>query len=215
MMGGVCEDYRGRLSYSGLGEAVRVFFYVVISMGVTIPVMIYLGKLSPVMKISNVWLLVHSATTFFIMFGLRILIRYAYYFLTTVPNKMKRVFVYGSDPNSITMAQMLTSDVASLYKPVAILDSEVSFKGMRLGSVPILKMANDFNGLIKLIATYRVEKIIFNEEQLNKLPADRLDMFLASGLKLMISGVASDYSDRKRTRLKSSHIQKSRMPSLA
>ena len=158
----VFKVYRGTIRYSGLSEAVRLFFYVVISMGVTIPVMIYLGKLSPVMKISNVWLLVHGATTFFIMFGLRILIRYAYYFLTTVPNKMKRVFVYGSDPNSITMAQMLTSDVASLYKPVAILDSEVSFKGMRLGSVPILKMANDFNGLIKLIATSRVEKIIFN-----------------------------------------------------
>ena len=79
----VFKVYRGTIRYSGLSEAVRLFFYVVISMGVTIPVMIYLGKLSPVMKISNVWLLVHGATTFFIMFGLRILIRYAYYFLTT------------------------------------------------------------------------------------------------------------------------------------
>ena len=72
--------YRGTIRYSGLSEITRLFLYIMTSTALTALTLHYLSTSSSLYYISNIWLIIHAAGAFFLMFLTRIFIRYGHYF---------------------------------------------------------------------------------------------------------------------------------------
>ena len=200
--------YRGTVRYSGLSEMVRLFLFVGASSTLTIGITRALTPQYASFDVSPALLMVHGAVTFMLLFLLRIAVKYTFYFFSTATNQRKRVLIYGCDANALAMAQMLAVDSTALYKPVGLLDPDGTHKGMRLGSVPVFGMPQNEAEMQALIARSHTEKLIFRDDQLKHLSAERLDLFLAAKMRLLVMGEATDLNDRtKKARLSVNEIR--------
>lgn len=198
----ILRVYRGTVRFSGLSEIVRLFMFIMLSV-LTIGVSFsFLKGYFKEFDISLFWIFAHGAIAFFLLFCLRVGVKYSFYFLSTAYASRNRVLVFGADANSLALAQMLSVDSASVYKPVALIDTEHNFRGIRLGSIPVVQMPESKEKLTELMEKYRVDQLIFREEQLKGLPGETLDRLLEAKLRLLVIGGATDLKD---------HDQKARL----
>ncbi|MEG1616772.1 MAG: nucleoside-diphosphate sugar epimerase/dehydratase [Bacteroidales bacterium] len=190
--------YRGTIRYSGLAEMVRLFLFVGCSMGVTIFGTSLIGNYYPVFETQPMLLILHGALTFFLLFTLRICVKYSYYFLTTLTSRKKRVVVFGSDPNSLAMAQTLSIDTESTIKPVGMIDSEGTMHGKRISGMPVVKLPESSAKVMKFMEEVHAEKVIFTEERLKSTPSDVIDLFLHANIKMLVVGSTTDLNEHNK-----------------
>lgn len=200
--------YRGTVRYSGVSELARLFLFVGASTLIGVGLMQLLEPHYPSFAVSPMWLFVHGSLTFLLLFMLRIAVKYTFYFFATAELPRKRVLIYGCDANTLAMAQMLAADSNAEYKPVGLIDNERTHKGMRLGSIPVFGLPETECAVSSLMEKTRAEKIIFRDEHLKEVPAELLDRLLATHVRLLVMGHATDLKDRtKKARLSVNEIR--------
>ena len=187
--------YRGTVRFSGMGEIARLFIFCFCCVTTIVSVFAFLATLTDLFKTSFIWTLFHGSITFILMIAFRVIVRYAYYFLSVAKSKRKRVFMYGVDPNTIAMAQLFASDISSGYKPIAFIDNNKNSKNMRIGIIPVKPMPDSIEDLSSLMKDMDADCIVFTPECLDELKHNRIDEFLNAGIKMMKIGTTSDINN--------------------
>ncbi|MGL5015055.1 MAG: polysaccharide biosynthesis protein [Bacteroidales bacterium] len=192
----ITRVYKGTVRYSGLNEMTRLFMMVSLSTITTIVLSSVVEHFSYVPALSPIWIMLHGALSFLLLFLLRIVVKYTYYFLSSLNHNKKRVAIYGSDTHAISLAQQLTSDSESIYKPVALIQEGHTLDGVRIANIPVVKSPSSAGELQQLIQLYHIDKILFLDAQLKSLSTDTIDMLLNANIKLFVVGGTTDLRKR-------------------
>jgi FlaA1/EpsC-like NDP-sugar epimerase len=190
--------YRGTVRHSTLSDMVRLFFIVGASTLISMGVFKAMSPYVPAFHISPAVLVVHGAISFFLLFILRIAVRYTYFFLAVNNAPRKRCLVYGIDPDTIMMAELLNAESQSGYHPVGLLDNEHSHSQLVFGSLPVYEMPETDEELISLMEKLDVQILIFRNAQLKELPTAVIDRFLAVKMRLLVMGQTTDLADHNK-----------------
>ncbi|MGL4519390.1 MAG: polysaccharide biosynthesis protein [Phocaeicola sp.] len=174
----------------------RLFIMVSLSTITTVGVSSILEHFGYIPSLSSMWTMLHGILSFLMLFLLRIVVKYSYYFLSSLNYSKKRVAIYGSDTHAISLAQQLSSDSESIYKPVALIQEGHSLDGVRIANIPVVKSPSSSDELLELIQFYHIDKILFLEAQLKTLPTEFIDMMLSVNVKLLVVGGTTDFRNR-------------------
>lgn len=194
----ITRVYRGTVRYSGIGEMVRLFLFVGFSTLSAICMTQLLATFKPVFGVQPIWLIIHGAITFFTLFTLRMCVKYTYYYLSTINTQKKRVVVFGSDPNSLAMLHTMSIDNQSNYKPVGMIDTDGKMHGKRIGSIPVVELPKDGDGILRFMAKVHADKVIFSEERLKSTKSEVIDMLLSADVKMLVVGGTTDLNEHNK-----------------
>ena len=200
--------YRGTVRHSSLSDVVRLFFYVAAATVASVLFFHVLSPYEPAFRVASGFLFVQGGISFLLLFALRVAVRYSFYYLSVSNSPRQRCFVYGTDSDTVMMAEVLSAEVASGYKPVALLDNSRERQHLVFGSLPVYELPDDDDDLLQLMSRLDVQTIIFRNAQLKQIPTSLIDRLLAAKMRLLVMGHTTDLADHtKQARLSVNDIR--------
>ena len=107
-------------------------------------------------------------------------------------NNKIRVFILGSDRDSVLLANYLTSDRTSPYLPIAFIAFKSNQVGKVVNGMPILSSAQ---GLTKHMSDFNVQTLLLYKAQLDAMPKEFYDRCIVEGLELLMVSMFTKFNE--------------------
>lgn len=149
----------------------------------------------------NLWvppIFVAITFTFQILFRLVIRAVFEYFKLGAYTSsinsngKKQRVFILGSDYDSLLLTSSILSDGNSPFLPVAYVTFNNADAGKSLGGIPII---NGANGLRKYSASFDSETLLIYRSQIKSSPKSFFDNLIAESIEILVVSSFKRYED--------------------
>ena len=106
--------------------------------------------------------------------------------------KKTRVFVLGTDPESVQLTNYILSEKTHPYRPVAFITLNNGYANKNVCGIPILHV----NGNItQLMNKYRVNAMLLTKSQLKSVPKEFYDKCIVEGLDLLLVNSVSHFKN--------------------
>ncbi len=106
--------------------------------------------------------------------------------------KKTRVFILGSDYDSLLLSSSILSDTNSGIEPVAYITLNNNDTGKTLGGLPIL---NGSNGLRKYADSFETETLLIYRSQIKTTPKIFFDNCIADSIEILVVNAFDRYND--------------------
>ena len=123
----------------------------------------------------------------------------------------KRIFILGSDYESVLLAKSLIDDINNPYEPVALLSTNHSLTGKNIGNLPIISLKK---GLRYQMDVYRVNTMLLFKSQIEKMPREFYDNCILEGLELLVVSMFTRFENGNGEEHATSQIDKIRIEDL-
>lgn len=110
----------------------------------------------------------------------------------TFPMQKKRIFILGSDYESVLLAKSLLEDKNNPYQPVALVSTNNSITGKSIGDIPIISLKK---GLPFLMESYKVSTLLLFKSQIENMPREFYDKCIVEGLELLVVSMFTKFEN--------------------
>ena len=107
----------------------------------------------------------------------------------------QRVFILGSDYDSLLLTSSILSDSNSMFEPVAYVTFNNSAAGKSLGG---LQIVNGANGLRKYAATFGAETLLIYRSQIKSTPKSFFDNCIAESIEILVVNSFAKFEDSEK-----------------
>ena len=108
--------------------------------------------------------------------------------------KRRRVFIFGTDSDSVKLASQMIGEKSNPYKPVAFITLHKNKAGKSLSGLPILYANDSITGLME---KYNVGTLLINRSELQVIQNDFYEKCIVEGLELLVVNSFSKYQSGK------------------
>lgn len=107
----------------------------------------------------------------------------------------KRVYILGSDYDSLLLTSSILSDSNSIFEPVAYVTFNNNAAGKSLGGLQII---NGSNGLRKYSATFGAETLLIYRSQIKSTPKTFFDNCIADSIEILVVNSFDKFDDSEK-----------------
>ncbi len=209
----VYKTYHGVVRFTSLNDLRRLGYssifvliiYEAVSVVSNLYIVDHLHEIYPdVMPRFNYWvppILIAIIFTFQILFRFIIRAVFEYFKLGAYTDsiqineggdKKKRVFILGSDYDSLLLTSSILADANSIFEPVGFVTFNGADIGKRLGNLPIV---NGSNGLRKYAQSFNAETLLIYRSQIKTSPKEFFDNCIADSIEILVVNSFHKFED--------------------
>ena len=174
---------RGIIRYSTVPDLWRVLVALIVAYAI-VYVLLYNFSSTTLQTILYAYLFVQFAITFICLVGFRSILIITYQFVISIINDDKiPVFIFDTNPKSISLAQSLEFDYQSNYKILGFLTHNPDYKNKRIANFPIYYANGNTESLLK---QFNAKELIFTNEKTLYEAKELVDISMQQKVKVML-----------------------------
>jgi FlaA1/EpsC-like NDP-sugar epimerase len=157
------RTYRGIVRFTGLQDAFRVFFSVIISTFLLFLIeLLYIDATSGY-YVSNVLLIIYSILCFLFLLGYRVVVKYAFELIRNYKKSKKTVVIYGAGEAGLATKRVLMHNARTDFSVSAFVDDDWRKNSKSLDGVSIIS----FEQFRDLVSKTNIDELVISSFSLS------------------------------------------------
>lgn len=195
---------KGIIRYSTVPDLWRVMLALVL-VHICVFSWVYYLSSAPMQTILFAYLFIQFAITFICLISFRSILIITYQFIISIINDDKiPVFIFDTDPRSVSLAQSLEYDYQSDYKILGFLTHDSNYKDKRIANFPIYYANGNTESLLK---QFNVKELIFTNEKTLHEAKELVDISIQQKVKVMLLPSVTEPGKSNRVEIKQIQIE--------
>ena len=150
------RTYAGIIRYTGVQDALRIFYAIAVSTSILFFINIVLLNLRGVYFFSSVVLVINALISFLFLISYRVIVKYSLGFLRNYKMDKKNVIIYGAGEAGFATKRVLEQDTESFVSIAAFFDDDVKKIGKVVDGIKIRSTKD----LQRIAASQKIDEII-------------------------------------------------------
>jgi FlaA1/EpsC-like NDP-sugar epimerase len=173
----ITRSFAGIIRYTGVQDTLRVLYASLLALGISLAIN-YLSQNSFPNSVASIAFFVSLV----ILTSYRLLVKELFSFYRTIPQKRKKVIIFGAGQSGMITKQLLDNDTSSNVKVIGFLEDNQRKIGNIMGGVKIYSARHDFEKVI--IRNNPSELIIATTHMSLERKNELVDQCLEFGIKV-------------------------------
>lgn len=157
------RTYRGIVRFTGLQDAFRVFFSVIISTFLLFLIELLYVDAASNFYVSNVLLIIYSILCFLFLLGYRVVVKYAFELIRNYKKSKKTVVIYGAGEAGLATKRVLMHDARTDFSVSAFIDDDRRKNSKSLDGVSIIS----FEQFRDLVSKGNIDELVISSFSLS------------------------------------------------
>lgn len=176
------RTYAGIIRYTGLQDALRIFYAILVSTSVLFFISLVAANLGWPVLFSNVTLIINGLFSFLFLISYRVFVKYVFSYLRSYKMDRKRVIIYGAGEAGFATKRVLEHDSKANIIVVAFVDDDLRKVGKVVDGIKIQHTLD----LQTISSTQKIDEIIIAAFQLAPTKKNALvDFCLDHNIKVL------------------------------
>ena len=150
------RTYSGIIRYTGVQDALRIFYAIAVSTSILFFINIVLLNLRSAYSFSSVVLIINALISFLFLISYRVIVKSSFGFLRNYKMDKKNVIIYGAGEAGFATKRVLEQDAKSFVSIAAFFDDDV----MKIGKVVDGIKIRSTKDLQRIAASQKIDEII-------------------------------------------------------
>ncbi|MEJ7820916.1 MAG: nucleoside-diphosphate sugar epimerase/dehydratase [Chitinophagaceae bacterium] len=176
------RTYAGIIRYTGIQDALRIFYAVVASTSILFLINLILTNFGSLYFFSTTILIINALISFLFLITYRVIAKYSFSYLRSYKMDKKNVIIYGAAAAGFATKRVLEHDAKSFISVVAFIDDDLKKIGKVVDGIKI----RNTKDLERIVALHQIDEIIIAVFELPPAKKNKLvDFCLEKNIKVL------------------------------